>query len=86
MTDIERIYSYYGLNHQIDKTCEECGELIQALMKGRCNGYSAEDVANVQEELADVKIMIEQMLIPFGSINRIVEQKIKRTLDRMVKE
>ena len=91
MTEAERkcirdIYSYYGFDHQLDKTCEECAELIQALLKGRCNGWASDDVAHVQEELADVQIMIEQMQIAFGSIEKMVRLKLDRTVQRMVKD
>ena len=50
----------YGMEHQIMKAVEEMAELIKALCdirQGRC------DVWDVAEEMADVHIMLEQLML-----------------------
>lgn len=47
------IFGHYGRNRQILKLCEECAELIQALIKG--------DEVHIAEELADVEILWGQV-------------------------
>lgn len=79
----------FGIEHQILKAIEECGELIQALSRWSQYRYSQtqsvkkypEIIGNVAEELADVKIVIQQIQL-FASFNTVVEDlttvKIKR--------
>ena len=74
----------YGIDAQMRMLQEECGELIVAVghyLRGR-NG----SLANLCEELADVKIMVEQMEITLD--NPAVEEwynyklgKLKKRLD-----
>lgn len=54
------ICEYYGFDSQREILVEECAELIQAVVKGKRRGESVTD--NFLEELADVSIMIAQML------------------------
>lgn len=64
----------YGMFAQIGQTTEECAELIKALNKYKrvfnvgqtTNVSEAEAVDNVCEEIADVSIMLEQMIYLFG--------------------
>lgn len=53
-----------GKDKQIDKCVEECGELIQILMK-----YKDDDTLSnrVSEEIADVLITIESLKLIFGT-------------------
>jgi NTP pyrophosphatase (non-canonical NTP hydrolase) len=76
---------HYGVQHQIVKCMEECGELIQALARNMCGEHYAENVA---EELADVEIMLMQMRIAFGrhKVDRIKAQKLARLKMRMEEE
>lgn len=53
---------HFGKEPQIDMMIEECSELIQALCKHK-RGLPS----NVEEELADVNIMLEQMRLLFNS-------------------
>jgi hypothetical protein len=86
---LTQIADYYGKEKQSQKTVEELAELIQAIVK-----YEAtpdfETKRNLTEELADVKIMIDQMLylceIPPYKYNDMVEFKIARTLQRIAEE
>lgn len=50
----------WGEDKQIDMIVEETGELLQALMK-----YRRGKPHNVEEELADVQIMIQQLKFMF---------------------
>ena len=92
----------YGDDSQIDVCIEEMSELTKALLKFRrmenkksavksidYAEYIAEKIkcaSNVAEEIADVKIMLEQMEIIFGcseEINNQTEFKIKRLKERL---
>ena len=68
----------YGDRNQIIKTMEECGELIHALSRKLIDGsfYNTK----VIEELADVQIMLEQMIYLFGEdqVKRLIELKKER--------
>jgi len=54
----------FGKTHQILMLFEEIGELQQAINK-RLRGIDT-DLTNLEEEIADVEIMLEQMRIIFG--------------------
>lgn len=90
---IQRIAYYYGLDNQIDKTIEECTELIQALSKCKEKEISEQEKVERRkhaiEELADVKIMTEQMIKLFDCKEEVVREmkyKINRQLERIKKE
>ena len=71
---IQKIADYYGLDNQTDKTIEECAELIQALVK-------LESRENTIEEIADVQIMLKQMLYLLDcekEMEKVMEYKINR--------
>ena len=76
---------HYGLHHQMVKCMEECGELIQALARNLSGEHNKE---NVDEELADVEIMLMQMRTVFGrsSVYRARAQKLVRLKMRMEEE
>ena len=58
MKKIKAIANYYGKEHQTIKAIEELAELIQALAKG--------DIENIKEEIADVRVMLEQLEYLYG--------------------
>ena len=72
-----------GSDRQIPKTIEEMAELTQEL----CKHLIGND-ANILEELADTKIMIEQMMLLFdsnGDVSDWIEVKqgrMREWLDR----
>lgn len=71
----------YGIDAQMRMLQEECGELIVAVghyLRGR-NG----SLANLCEELADVKIMVEQMEVALD--NPAVEVWYNNKLERLKK-
>ena len=76
---IQKIADYYGLDNQLDKTIEECAELIQALAK-------LESRENTIEEIADVQIMLKQMIYLLDceeEVKKVMAYKINRQLERM---
>lgn len=76
---LKEAITVYGYAEQKDLLHEEMGELMLALNKYKRNP-TPKTLDNVQEELADVKIMIEQMEIHFGKakVNKWYNFKIKR--------
>lgn len=79
MTTAEKALEIYGVDNQIIKLAEECGELLSAVSKrrsGRC------DVDAVAEEIADVLIMLDQMQTAF-ECEEVVSKYIRYKLDRL---
>lgn len=72
----------FGADKQKDKCIEECAELIDALIKNR-NGRCSDD--DVISEIADVRIMVEQMTIIYGrvKVNKEINFKLQRLLSRI---
>jgi NTP pyrophosphatase (non-canonical NTP hydrolase) len=71
----------YGMDSQMRMLQEECGELIVAVghyLRGREGS-----IANLCEELADVKIMVEQMEIALD--NPVIEELYDYKLGRLKK-
>jgi hypothetical protein len=69
----------YGPGAQRDKAIEELSELIRAL--ARCD-----DKENVAEEMADVRIMLDQLEIIFGNGPKVARWEVMklRRLDQRV--
>lgn len=77
---LKKAIEHYGPGEQRDKAIEEMGELIRAL--ARLN-----DKANIAEEIADVRIMLDQMEMIFGihvEVRRIENEKLLRLHDRIL--
>lgn len=56
----DAIWNKYGPNQQVDKIIEEMSELTKAFLKARLDGKIFTE--SVEEEIADVIIMLEQFL------------------------
>ena len=70
---------HYGRGNQRFKAMEELAELIRAL--ARCD-----DRENISEEMADVRIMLDQLEIMFGNhdeVRRIELEKLDRLNRRL---
>lgn len=52
LTNIDKIYNYYGYEPQLNKLVEEIGELLIAISK--------KDEVNMWEEMADVMVILDQ--------------------------
>lgn len=86
-TKCKSILLHYGIESQQRMLVEECGELIQAVMKLYRKNYHAESVRDLFSEIADVEIMIEQVKQFYNyETNRIIDYKLARQLDRIKKE
>lgn len=80
------ILKHYGITEQVSKLKEECRELIEAA-DGYINGTDSK--AHFLEEIADVEVMIEQMIMHFNAqdkVDEIKRFKVKRQLGRMERE
>ena len=80
---IKRAIETYGTEAQIGMLHEEMGELMVAINKCERAGYTAEAVAHVCEEIADVQIMLDQMRIIFGPTEDIEHAKLLRLRERL---
>ena len=73
------------MDEQSRQTIEEMGELIVALNKVHRH-YSNDNIQNVIEELADVSLMVDQMIYLYDceqEVKSIKRQKVERQLERM---
>ena len=71
----------FGIAAQTDMLIEEMAELTQALLHDR-RGRSS----NISEEIADVMIMIEQVVQYYGmsaDVNMLKEKKLRRLAERV---
>jgi NTP pyrophosphatase (non-canonical NTP hydrolase) len=89
------IINAFGINHQKKKFAEESFEFIEAVTNWenevRTNDYDVRAVACAQdavtEELADCMVILRQFIcylqIPEEEIERMIEYKTNRTLNRL---
>ena len=86
---LQKAIDTYGVESQIDVCIEEMSELTKALMIERINdGLFEEDWEYVVEKIADVKIMIEQLVMMFDCKDEVEEQvkfKVYRLKNRLEK-
>lgn len=80
----------YKKEAQVDMAIEEMSELTKALLKHRRAEHSREDYnhekirQNILEEMADVIIMLTQLVIIYGGRD-IIQQDINEKVDRLEK-
>ena len=74
----------WGYDAQLDMVIEECSELILAIQRYRRKRCEAIDI---QEEIADVEIMLSQMRVLFGdkNIDEFKANKIMRLKERIAR-
>lgn len=98
--DIEKIASHYGYEPQSRQLIEEMAELTQAInklwrYKNKAHKDICDEVAidvikeNMVEEIADVQIMLWQILYLLGAqdkVEPIIERKVNRQLERIKAE
>ena len=78
--DFETLHSAintYGKTAQENVAIEEMSELIKAIIKNR-RYNNIKTVANIREEMADVYIMLQQLMIMYGGVSTIVNLKLQR--------
>lgn len=75
------ILQVWGISCQSNMMMEECAELIQAISHWKRGRNIAK---NVLEEMADVSILLEQMILAFGveEFNKVKEEKFERLKNR----
>ena len=86
---IKQIAKHYGLEQQELIAIEECSELIKAICKLQRDPYSSDYHDNVVEEIADVQIMLHQLIYLYGienQVNIMIDRKIDRQLRRIEEE
>lgn len=76
------IISFYGYEKQKLKAIEEMSELTKAICK--------DDRENIIEELADVKIMIAQLMLIYNidveEVFKVMDSKVERTMNRIERQ
>lgn len=78
---LKKIIDHWGEKKQQIKAIEELSELQKAICKHLIENNGSID--NITEEMADVSIMLNQLLVIFNNekaVNEIIEQKLARTL------
>lgn len=84
---IKSVADYYGLANQLKQLAEECSELsVEALHYIR----EGRGIERISEEIADVLIMIQQIIYlighGYGDIENYAEFKLDRQLSRIKRE
>ncbi len=92
----EFIADHYGLDIQEQQLIEEMAELTQAICKDKRSRGQGQEIGgtwlysdlknNLIEELADVKLVLSQVVYLLDcdeAVDRVVQEKIKRTLNRI---
>lgn len=91
---VKQIADHFGFEAQTEKTIEEVAELTVAIkhMK-KIDENCADRMINFIEELADVKIMVDQLIYltekdaeDYFNVGEAIESKIQRTLKRIRNE
>ena len=84
--DLRKIIAHYGYKNQKNIAIEEMSELIKELCK---NNRGELNTPRIAEEIADVQIMLNQLIIHLGikaEVEGTVDIKIDRQLERMDNE
>ena len=81
-SDLERIIDFFGIAHQKVKVLEEISELTKEVCKNLNHEF---DDRALEEEIADVQVMLNQVCVicgfSKGDIEYYMNLKIKRTLE-----
>ena len=82
---LQKALDTLGEEFQLMLLVEELGELLQAI--GKVHRNKPGSVENMQEEIADVQLMLDQVKLIYDEceINRIIEQKLIRLKSRLDK-
>ena len=70
---LEAAIKRFGKGPQRDKAIEELSELIRALAR-------SDDRENIAEEMADVRIMLDQLEIIFGNHDRVRQYEMEKLM------
>ncbi len=72
----------FGNDQQIDMAIEEAGELITALAK-RNRTFNGSTKRDIIEEMADMQIMIWQLMLIFGVKNKAFNETITSKFEKL---
>ena len=81
---LKKAIKKYGTHNQMLKCIEECGELSRAISRilielSSGNGFTTkESQENLYEELADVSIMIAEVMIMFDCTDEVISWQLKK--------
>lgn len=81
-----RAFGHYGTEQQRMVAVEEMAELTKEICKLQRDGTTMDKMV---DELADVKIMLEQLVMMFGckdQVLRRMREKLDRLMQRMAEE
>lgn len=84
---LEENIKAHGVVEETVIAMEECAELIQAISKVKRYGFSKECAANLIEEIADVNIVVLELMMIFDisddDIAEVIDRKIQRIHKRL---
>lgn len=84
-----KIINHYGIDKQLKYIHTEYFELDEAIMTSSSFPYD-DEIDHIAEEIADVMVMLKQFQyfynIDDDEVNKIMENKIERQLERIEKE
>ena len=80
----EKAIKYWGKELQVGMLTEEVSELLIAVNKFRRND-TAQNHFNIVEEIADVRIMLEQIMFLFKITERMVTEREANKLKKLEK-
>lgn len=84
--DIKKIANHFGINNQLSKLMEECGELIVASSKVQIEGIEQHSRFNgLVEEMADVDLIMKQIKFLTGISDDLIEQVQKTKIGRTIR-
>lgn len=89
--DYKKIIEHYGVRNQLKKLSEEVYELQEAVIEeDLLCGVNGCNNKNITEEIADVWVILRQLVMQFdiaeNDIEDMADYKVKRTLERIEKE
>lgn len=93
-SNYKKIIEHYGVRHQLKKLSEEVFELQESVIDLQdfttCGNADTQLNQNVIEEIADVFVVLRQLVIQLdiaeNDIEDMADYKVKRTLERIEKE
>lgn len=82
---LEAAVNTWGVSTQLDMAVEECAEFVVAVQHHDRDRADADDVL---DEVADLRIMVEQLSVVFGedAVRRRTQQKMDRLRERLADE
>lgn len=81
---LRKITSHFGIETELTKLSEEVGELLNECYKRH---FVDPEYGNVEDELADVFVILSQIALYFNAdmnkVQNIIDMKVNRTVQRI---